>query len=73
MNAVSASEQAALTAPDQGAAPAPKADKWRTTKITWIRHWTPVLLSFRAARPEGFRFVPGHYVRLGLDDGVRRQ
>ena len=44
-------------------------DKWCTARIIWIKHWTPTLLSFRIARPEGYCFTPGHYARLGLADG----
>lgn len=59
---------AAATAVLAGAPAA--AGKWHAVRIEWLRHWTPVLRSFRIPRPAGFRFVPGHYARLGLDDGT---
>ncbi len=33
-----------------------------------VQAWTAGVLSFRITRPPGFRFVPGHYARLGLTD-----
>lgn len=48
----------------------PAGDKSSRETITWVRHWTESLFSFRSARPKGFRFAPGQYARLGLpDDG----
>lgn len=43
-------------------------EKWTGERILSIRYWTPTLLSFRTTRYRGFRFTPGHYARLGLDD-----
>lgn len=42
-----------------------------TERITCVTRWTPSLLSFRVTKPSGYRFLPGHYARLGLagDDG----
>jgi ferredoxin/flavodoxin---NADP+ reductase len=49
--------------------PAPPAGaRFTTEKVLTLRHWTPSLLSFRTTRAAGFRFAPGHYGRLGLDD-----
>lgn len=62
MNAVSTPETAALGKPVAG--------KWHVARIEWLHYWTPVLLSFRIPRPPDFRFVPGHYARLGLADGT---
>lgn len=65
MNATNKSEHAA---------PAAKGDKARKTerhsrsRIVDIRRWTANLLSLRVERPEGFRFTPGHYVRLGFEN-----
>lgn len=33
-----------------------------------VHYWAQGLLTFRMSRPEGFRFSPGHYARLGLQD-----
>jgi ferredoxin--NADP+ reductase len=41
-----------------------------TETVLTIRPWTKSLLSFRTTRAQGFRFTPGHYARLGLDDGT---
>lgn len=38
------------------------------SRVIEIRHWTANVLSLRVGRPEGFRFTPGHYARLGLAD-----
>ncbi|HZV54210.1 MAG TPA: ferredoxin--NADP reductase [Rhodocyclaceae bacterium] len=46
----------------------PTDTKWRAEQVIWIRHWTPTLISFRTTRAEAFRFVPGHYARLGMVD-----
>ncbi len=35
-------------------------------RIRAIRRWTADLWSLRIERPAGFRFQPGHYLRLGL-------
>jgi ferredoxin--NADP+ reductase len=47
---------------------APAAERFTTETVLTLRHWTPSLLSFRTSRAPGFRFTPGHYARLGLDD-----
>ncbi len=41
--------------------------------ITWRHDWAPHLFSFRTTRPSGLGFVPGQFVRLGVDglDGAR--
>lgn len=51
---------------------ADRGEKWTTERVLSIRYWTPTLLSFRTTRYRGFRFMPGHYTRLGLgaDDGI---
>ena len=35
--------------------------------IVWRRDWAPHLFSFRVARPAGLVFVPGQFVRLGVE------
>ena len=68
---------AAITEPAPAALPqtdhsharaAPAAARFTAETILALRHWTPSLLSFRTSRAPGFRFTPGHYARLGLDD-----
>lgn len=51
-------------------APPGTGDRWTRERVLSIRHWTPILLSFRTTRYAGFRFTPGHYARLGLTDGA---
>ncbi len=48
---------------------APAIVRFTTETIFALRYWTPNLLSFHTSRAAGFRFTPGHYARLGLDDG----
>lgn len=64
----------AATAAADAAAPATpavaKAERWTAERILAVRAWTPKLRSLRISRPPGFRFTPGHYVRLGIDDGA---
>ena len=60
---------AALPRTDHGhALAAPAAARFTAETVLALRHWTPSLLSFRTSRAPGFRFTPGHYARLGLDD-----
>src|SRR6478609_4076073 len=35
-------------------------------KVTWVRHWTDSLFSFRTTRDPAFRFENGQFVMLGL-------
>ncbi|HJW03220.1 MAG TPA: ferredoxin--NADP reductase [Azospira sp.] len=35
--------------------------------ITHLKRWTDKLFSFRLTRQPGFRFIPGQFVRLGLE------
>jgi ferredoxin--NADP+ reductase len=35
-------------------------------KVTWVRHWTDELFSFRTTRDPSFRFENGQFVMLGL-------
>ena len=51
----------------RGATP-PTATRFTTENVLALRHWTSSLLSFCTSRAPGFRFTPGHYARLGLDD-----
>jgi ferredoxin/flavodoxin---NADP+ reductase len=59
---------------DRGHALAAPADgRFTAETVLALRLWTKGLLSFRTSRAPGFRFMPGHYARLGLDgpnDGV---
>ena len=57
---------------DPPEAPVATAKASRATRQTlvWLRHWTPSLLSIRVTRDPAFRFLPGHYARLGLPDGA---
>ncbi|AXK40057.1 ferredoxin--NADP reductase [Crenobacter cavernae] len=41
--------------------------RYTTETISDWHAWTPKLFSFRTTRPEGFRFVPGQFVRLGVE------
>ena len=67
--ALAAIMKPALPRTDHGQAPAPPAAaRFTTQTVLALRHWTPSLLSFRTSRALGFRFTPGHYARLGLDD-----
>lgn len=45
-------------------------EKWTLEHVLEVRHWTSSMLSFRTTRYRGFRFTPGHYARLGVDDGA---
>jgi ferredoxin--NADP+ reductase len=35
--------------------------------VTWVRHWTESLFSFRTTRPAGFAFASGQFVMVGLE------
>lgn len=41
-------------------------DKSVEVSIVWRRDWAPHLFSIRVSRPDGLRFVPGQFVRLGV-------
>ena len=59
----------ALPQADHGQAPAvPAAERFTAETVLAMRRWTKSLLSFRTSRAPRFRFTPGHYARLGLDD-----
>ena len=45
------------------------ADKYTTETITDVRPWTDNLFSFRTTRDRGYRFVPGQFARIGVQDG----
>ncbi|WP_163849438.1 ferredoxin--NADP reductase [Pseudooceanicola aestuarii] len=47
------------------AAPKPKALP-DTQKVTFVRHWTDRLFSFRVTRPQSLRFRSGEFVMIGL-------
>ena len=67
MNAPAAAEQLAMSK----AADAPqKPARWQRSTVLQVHHWTPEVRSLRITRPDGFRFTPGHYVRLGLEDAT---
>jgi ferredoxin/flavodoxin---NADP+ reductase len=67
MNAPSRNEHSVLA---ETVAPADNPIRWSSSTVLDILNWTPAVRSIRITRPKGFRFVPGHYVRLGLDDGT---
>jgi len=54
---------------DTSAAPIQATERFTTETVLALRHWAPHLLSFQTSRAPCFRFTPGHYARLGLDDG----
>ena len=45
---------------------APAEEKFTTERIIAWHRWHDKLLSFRLTRPEGYRFTPGQFARLGL-------
>src|SRR4051812_8297754 len=51
------------------AAPPPKAARgaFFAETVTWVRHWTDSLFSFRTSRDPSFRFENGQFVMLGLE------
>ncbi|MBK9116089.1 MAG: ferredoxin--NADP reductase [Betaproteobacteria bacterium] len=56
--------------PEDAPAPAnrPTVAPHTPERILALRRWAPALVSLRTTRAAGFRFRPGHYARLGLDD-----
>jgi len=52
-------------------APVKAGGAFLTEKVTWVRHWTDELFSFRCTRDPAFRFENGQFVMLGLpkEDG----
>lgn len=42
--------------------------RWTLERVTGISRWTSRVLSFSVTRPQGYRFSPGHYARVGLPD-----
>jgi ferredoxin--NADP+ reductase len=58
---------------DVALAPAPKkaGGAFNIETVTWVRHWTDSLFSFRTTRDPAFRFENGQFVMLGLpkEDG----
>lgn len=55
---------------DQPASAAPVAPRSSLEPVLKIQQWTPALWSLRVQKPAGYRFQPGHYARLGLDDAA---
>jgi ferredoxin--NADP+ reductase len=47
----------------------PPREKASRETITSVLRWTDHLFTFRSTRPEGYRFKPGQYARLGLPHG----
>ena len=43
-------------------------DKFTIETITEVRPWTDSLFSFRTTRDRGYRFVPGQFARIGVQD-----
>lgn len=55
--------QAAATVAD-----APKTrGAFYVERVTWVRHWTDTLFSLHTTRDNGFRFISGQFVMLGLE------
>lgn len=50
-------------------APAPSKARgaFNVETVTWVRHWTDTLFSFRTTRDPAFRFENGQFVMLGLE------
>ncbi|MDP5238182.1 ferredoxin--NADP reductase [Uliginosibacterium sp. 31-16] len=46
--------------------PEPLQRQFTVERIERLQYWSPTLWSLRITRPQGFRFQPGHYARLGL-------
>lgn len=67
MNAPSGTENSAV---GEAATQVSKPTPCHLSTIVDIRYWTPTVFSIRITRPNGFHFIPGHYVRLGLNDGA---
>ena len=44
------------------------SDKYTLETITDVRPWTDSLFSFRTTRDRGYRFAPGQFARLGVQD-----
>jgi ferredoxin--NADP+ reductase len=42
-------------------------EKYTRETITWWKQWTPNLFSFRTTRSPSFRFAPGQFARLGVE------
>ena len=61
------------TAPERSGPPAPKAESFSpdAQTVTYVKHYTERLFSFRCTRPRSLRFRSGEFVMLGLtgDDG----
>ena len=38
-------------------------------KVTFVKHWTKSLFSFRITRPKSFKYRSGEFVMIGLPDG----
>ncbi|MDB5762069.1 MAG: ferredoxin--NADP reductase [Herminiimonas sp.] len=42
------------------------SEKATPETVTQVHRWTDSLFSFKTTRPQGYRFTPGQYARLGL-------
>ncbi|CAN5282061.1 ferredoxin--NADP reductase [soil metagenome] len=49
------------------APPAKARGAFNVETVTWVRHWTESLFSFRTTRDPAFRFENGQFVMLGLE------
>jgi ferredoxin--NADP+ reductase len=47
--------------------PAATAPKFTRAPIVWVHRWNPGLVSFRVAKPRGYRFQPGQFARIGIE------
>lgn len=62
-----AAAPAAILEPGEQRAPAARSTR---EAVLSVHAWTPALLSVRVARNPAFRFMPGHYARVGLADAA---
>jgi ferredoxin--NADP+ reductase len=62
-------DEADLTMSQAPAAAAPPKARgaFNVETVTWVRHWTESLFSFRTTRDPAFRFENGQFVMLGLE------
>jgi ferredoxin--NADP+ reductase len=49
------------------ARPAKTHSAFYTERVTWVRHWTGSLFSFRTTRDAALRFASGQFVMLGIE------
>lgn len=55
-----------MTTSSNNATPLAETTVGTIESIIWKKQWADKLFSFRLTRPEGFKFVPGQFARIGL-------